>query len=68
MIEQRLVDLEMKVAYQEATIEQLNEAVIELNNRLAQQTEKLKLLAERVKSMPLASNQEENDNAPPPHY
>lgn len=68
LIEDRLVDLETKVAYQDGIIEQLNDTVVELNDMVAKQAEQIRLLAERVKSMPTQSNIDGNDNEPPPHY
>ncbi|WP_298443696.1 SlyX family protein [uncultured Ferrimonas sp.] len=64
----RLIDLETKVAYQDGIIEQLNDTVIELNAMIAKQAEQIRLLAERVKSMPQGDNMDGGDEAPPPHY
>ncbi|QIZ77852.1 SlyX family protein [Ferrimonas lipolytica] len=67
-INERLIDLETKVSYQDGIIEQLNDTVVELNSMLAKQGEQIRLLAERVKSMPQGNSTDGDDNTPPPHY
>ncbi|WP_028115671.1 SlyX family protein [Ferrimonas senticii] len=67
-LDDRLIDLETKVAYQDGIIEQLNDTVVELNHLVAKQSEQIRLLAERVKSMPQGNSIDGNDNTPPPHY
>ncbi|SHI26125.1 SlyX family protein [Ferrimonas marina] len=66
--QERLIDLETKVAYQDATIEQLNEMVTQLGHQVAKQAEQIRLLAERVKAMPQAQVADSSEESPPPHY
>ena len=68
-IADRLLELETKVAYQDSHIEQLNDTITELNRLVAKQTEQIRLLAERVKSMPQGQQVADlADETPPPHY
>jgi SlyX protein len=65
---ERLVELETKTAFQEQTIQELNEAIVRQQNDLALLSEQIRQLSERVKAIapsPLAPDSEET---PPPHY
>jgi len=64
----RVEDLELKVAYQDDTIEQLNREITTLsldNNMLKQQ---LKLLAEKFKEQKGSVVASQAEETPPPHY
>jgi SlyX protein len=65
-LEKRMIELESKVAFQDDTIEQLNQVVIELRTQL-EQTEKLvRVLQARL---PEDEGIEIDPNEPPPpHY
>ncbi len=65
---QRLLELETKVAYQESTIDQLNDTLVRLNAELTKQTEQIRLLAQRLKSMPNSQIADSSEETPPPHY
>lgn len=68
VLQQRVTTLENRLAFQEDTIETLNQALIDAQLQLQKLREQLRLLAEKLAqqtSSPLASSQEET---PPPHY
>ncbi len=63
MNEDRLVDIETKLAYQENTIKDLNDTVIEQQKEI----DTLKNIVERIKESSNISSGDLNDNKPP-HY
>ncbi|GIU21970.1 protein SlyX [Shewanella schlegeliana] len=67
-LENRVEELEMKIAFQDGTIEELNLQVIKLNNLLAYQQEQLKLLLNRVQAVEPSNMASQADETPPPHY
>jgi len=64
--EARLEDLETRAAYQEDTIQQLNDALVRQQHRIDQLEGMLRVLVEQLRSA------EERDDPlnepPPPHY
>ena len=65
---QRLESLELKVAYQDDTIEQLNEQITKLNMDNALLKRQLSLLAEKFKEQKGSIVASESEETPPPHY
>ena len=63
-IEQRIVELETKVAYQDATILSLDEVIREFTGRAVALEAEVKALRETISAM--APSGPAND--PPPHY
>lgn len=68
-IEHRLMELEAKVAFQDETIDILNDEIKVHQQLLAKMKRQTELLAEKIKesqsSSPMMSNEPE---PPPPHY
>ncbi|MFM2482998.1 SlyX family protein [Celerinatantimonas sp. YJH-8] len=67
-LEQRIEQLEMQIAFQDDTIEQLNQALTDQQWQLDKMTRQLQLLGDKFKEFqpsPIASQAEET---PPPHY
>lgn len=62
----RINDLEFKVAYQEDTIESLNQVVASQQQDILILQEKLQLLGKLLESY--RTQQATIDNQPPPHY
>ena len=67
-LEQRIEDLEMKLAFQDDTIESLNQQVIRLNALLADQQEKLRLLTSKLSQVEPSNIASQAEETPPPHY
>lgn len=69
MDEQRLIDLETKLAFQDHTIKELNGVVCELREQLDKVTEACKYLTNRIMNPEDDNNSEFNvDEDRPPHY
>ena len=65
---QRLEELENKQAFQDDTIEQLNEEITALNLKQNMFKRQIELLAEKVKSTSSSNLADETEETPPPHY
>ncbi|MDC9593626.1 SlyX family protein [Xenorhabdus sp. IM139775] len=66
--EQRFEQLETKLAYQEATIEALNQEVIKQQIETDRLKEHLKLITERLKTHQTSIIAPLSEETPPPHY
>lgn len=68
MNEERIIEIETKLAHQELTVQELNDVVTDQNARISQLEDLCRALVERVKSLasnaPAATEQDER----PPHY
>lgn len=64
----RLEDLENKLAFQDDTIDQLNEEITTLNLKQAMFKRQIELLAEKVSSNKSSNLADESEETPPPHY
>nr|WP_041415847.1 SlyX family protein [Shewanella halifaxensis] len=67
-LENRVEELEMKIAFQDGTIEELDQQVIKLNQALALQQEQLKLLISKFQAVEPSNMASQADETPPPHY
>ncbi|MFT5236397.1 MAG: SlyX protein [Shewanella sp.] len=65
---QRVEDLEMKLAFQESTIEELDQQMIKLNDLVAFQQQQLRLLISKLQSVEPSNMASPSEEAPPPHY
>ncbi|CDG22820.1 Protein slyX [Xenorhabdus poinarii G6] len=66
--EQKFEQLETKLAYQEATIEELNQEVRKQQIETDRLKEQLKLIAERLKTHQTSIIAPLSEETPPPHY
>ncbi|MCE2572743.1 SlyX family protein [Motilimonas eburnea] len=64
----RLEYLETKVAFQDDTIEALNDEIASMQKRLEIQREQMKYLVNKVKDVQGSQVAREQDETPPPHY
>jgi SlyX protein len=67
-MEQRLIDLESRLAFQEHTLQQLNDVVVELRAQLDLVTRRLQIAEERLRAIEPAMVAAPQDETPPPHY
>lgn len=66
-IEKRVMELEIKNAHQEDTIEQLNKIIIEQQTAMTKLARHLEQLQNKVSSLQ-ENNAKEAPEPPPPHY
>ena len=67
-MENKIIDLESKLAFQDETINDLNIVITDQQNQLDQFREEIRLLNLRIASVAEASNVSGEKEAPPPHY
>jgi SlyX protein len=68
MSEQRLIELETKLAFQETTLNELNDIVTAQQKKIDILQAAIQELYERMKSMAEESIHDPADEPPPPHY
>lgn len=66
--EQRITELEIKLAFQEDTLAQLNEVVTIQAREIARLTQELQGLRERLAAAIPSNIASEAEETPPPHY
>ena len=68
VFEQRIAELEVRVAFQDDTIDALNAALASQQQQLSQLQQAVSLLAQRQKELASQVPAEGGDEPPPPHY
>ncbi|MBE1300441.1 MAG: hypothetical protein GJ680_11120 [Alteromonadaceae bacterium] len=61
-------ELQMKLAYQEDTIEKLNAALVKQQRQIQDLEFKLGHIMDKVKQMSVSNMASEAEETPPPHY
>ncbi|MFQ6372747.1 SlyX family protein [Shewanella sp. YIC-542] len=64
----RIEELETKLAFQEETVEALNQEVITLNKLVAEQQFQLQLMLSKLKAIEPSNIATQGEETPPPHY
>ena len=67
-MENKIIDLQSKLAFQDETITELNEVITDQQNQLDQLREEIRLLGLRIASVAESSSVSEEKEPPPPHY
>lgn len=67
-LEKRLEALELKVAFQDDTVEQLNQEITALNMQNSLLKRQIELLAQKMKETKGSAVASEAEETPPPHY
>ncbi|TYB10371.1 SlyX family protein [Aggregatibacter actinomycetemcomitans] len=65
---QRITELEMKATFQETTIEELNQALVEQQFILDKIQLQLPYLANKIQDMQPSNIASQAEETPPPHY
>jgi SlyX protein len=68
MIEERLINIETKISYQEDMIEELNKVIYQQQQKLTQLEVLCKTLARHIQSTDEIGNVSKTGNEIPPHY
>lgn len=67
-MENKIIDLESKLAFQDETINELNEVITDQQQQLDQLREEIRLLNLRISSVAENAAVSEEKEPPPPHY
>ncbi|MDD3518809.1 MAG: SlyX family protein [Chromatiales bacterium] len=66
--EDRIVDLEIRIAHQERAIEELGDALLGQQRLIDALHHELEVLRERLRAIPLSNVARPDEETPPPHY
>ncbi|MEZ8053329.1 SlyX family protein [Vibrio atlanticus] len=67
-LESRVNDLECQLAFQEQTIEELNEALSQQQMLITRMQDLMKFVVGKVKNMDGSNLADASEETPPPHY
>ena len=67
-MENRLIELETRLAFQEDALQALNTVVVRQQREIAEFTRQIETLKTQLRAVATASEADRTDEAPPPHY
>lgn len=67
-LQQRIEDLEIKMAFQEQTIDELNEALSQQQLLITKMLDQMKYVVGKVKNLDPSNMADASEETPPPHY
>lgn len=67
-LKQRIDDLECQVAFQEQTINELNDALSQQQIQLTRMQDQMKFVVGKVKNLDTSNLADASEETPPPHY
>ena len=67
-MEKRIVELETRLSFQDDTIRQLNEVVVELRGEITKLAARLKVAEEKLQGVTSDLVKPRSQEDPPPHY
>lgn len=67
-MENKIIDLESKLAFQDESINELNDIITDQQQQLDQLREEIRLLSLRMTSVAESTVNSEEKEPPPPHY
>ncbi len=67
-MENKIIDLQSKLAFQDETINELNIVITDQQNQLDQLREEIRLLSLRISNVAESTVGSEEKEPPPPHY
>ncbi len=68
LVQAQIEELQTKLAFQELTVEELNQEVIKLNRLVAHQQHQIQLLVGKLQAMEPSNIATQAEETPPPHY
>jgi SlyX protein len=67
-MENKIIELQSKLAFQDETINELNDVVTDQQQQLDQLREEIRLINLRITDVAESSNVSDEKEPPPPHY
>ncbi|HAS62064.1 MAG TPA: SlyX protein [Vibrio sp.] len=67
-LENRINDLECQIAFQEQTIDSLNDALSQQQLLITKMQDQMKYMVGKVKNMDTSNLADPSEETPPPHY
>lgn len=67
-LEERINDMECKMAFQEQTIDELNDALTQQQLLISKMQDQMKYVVGKVKNMDASNLADPSEETPPPHY